>query len=121
MAMCISEPLHHDYSRGMEVSKAVFHAAVRQLRVCRSIHNGTAHVFLGPMHVDVPGKQIWSQVLRGIGMGNEDRVPRTRYATLAHCGMDIILRLAAFPRRTNRHKNSICLRKILGSSIHVPN
>ena len=120
MAMCVSEPLHHDYSRGMEVSKAVFHAAIRQLRVCRRIHHGPTHVFLGQVHVAAPSKQIRPQILRCIGMGDENGVPMTRYATFAHCGMDIILRAAAFPRRTDRHKNSISLRKILGSSIHVP-
>ena len=76
MALCISESVYHHRTRGVDLSEAVFPAAVFEMLICRSVCHGAAHVLLGALYLEIPEQSFRPQIFYRIGVCDEDRVSR---------------------------------------------
>ena len=78
MALCIPQPLHYHCTCGVDLSQAVFLAAIPEVRLCWSVCPRAAYVFLGALCMEIPFVQVGAQILCCIGVCLQDRIPRHR-------------------------------------------
>ena len=121
MALCFPQPLHNHSTCGVDLSQAVFLAAIFEMRVCWGVCIGAAYVLLGPLCMEISQQQIWTQIFCRIGVRVEDGIPRQRHTALAHCLLGRISDAFTVAQRECQRRRGIALCPFFTSSILMRN
>ena len=93
MALCLSEPVHHHRTGGVDLPASVFHRALQELHIRMRVYYGVAYVLSRQEYLGNALQQVRAPVLRRPRVYDENRVSRPWNTSLAFCSMGSMFRI----------------------------